>query len=87
VQLTTGKKDASGPLVKLDNDINILPANPFCKSAQDEFRLNQFLMLLKQSQWLVEDNMSRPKDCNWSTGIAAQEVSNNQYDHSFTHSL
>ncbi|KAG2337334.1 hypothetical protein BDR05DRAFT_1005149 [Suillus weaverae] len=79
-QLTTGKKDASRLLVELDNDVDVTPANPFCKSAQEELKMNQFIILLKQSQWLVDVNESPPKVLDISTVIDAQDVLNMQYD-------
>ncbi|KAG1733088.1 hypothetical protein EDD22DRAFT_960256 [Suillus occidentalis] len=81
-QLTSANSDASHSKAVFDDDIDVVPVDPFCKSALEEFKMNQFILLLKQSQWLADGQgiYAPPDEHDLSAGIDANAVSNDQAD-------
>lgn len=74
-QLTTAKKEASSSLMGFDEDVDVLPVDPFCRSSLEEFKLNQFILLLKQSQWLADSATVHAQQCRTLTRDGADASS------------
>jgi hypothetical protein len=57
-QLTTMKRHPPISPPEIDNDDYVPRITPLCRSTAEEFKVNQFVLLLKQSCWLTENEDS-----------------------------
>lgn len=51
-RLSTANKSHGVSTAQLDDEVDVPPMLSLCKSAQEEFKMNQFVLLLKHAGWL-----------------------------------